>query len=137
MTKMACPLRQSIVSKVNMSTHKKTRKRKQLRDGNTANNYIQTVQTVKIFDGVKAEPRIVKCDIYTYGPDDPGIKDYDIVKVINKSEPTIGSAASAAVGGADAGDADDADDAVDTDADDSDAEAFSAVCAAAGDGSGA
>ena len=130
--KMVCPLCQSIVSKVNMSTHKKTRKRKQLRGGNTTDNYRKTVQTVRIFDGVNTEPRIVKYDIYTYGPDDPGIKDYDRVKVINKDELTAGSVASAAVGGADAGDADYADDADHTDADDSDADdAFSAVCAAA------
>ena len=130
--KMVCPLCQSIVSKVNMSTHKKTRKCKQLRDGNTTDNYRKTVQTVRIFDGVNTETRIVKYDICTYGPDDPGIKDYDIVKVINKDEPTVGSsAASPAVSGAGVDDADDADD---TDADDSDAEAFSAVYAAAGNG---
>ena len=131
--KMVCPLCQSIVSKVNMSTHKKTRKCKQLQDGNTEDdNYRKTAQTVRIFDGANTEPRIVKHEIYTDGPDDPGIKDYAIVKVINKDEPTAGSVASAAVGGADAGDADYADDADDTDADDSDADdAFSAVCAAA------
>ena len=72
---MACPLCQSIVSKVNMSTHKKTRKCKQLRDGNTTDNYRKTVQTVRVFYSGSAEPRIVKYDIYTYGPDDPGIKD--------------------------------------------------------------
>ena len=110
--KMVCPLCQSIVSKVNMSTHKKTRKCKQLQDGNTEDdNYRKTVQTVKIFDGVLTEPRIVKYDIYTYGPDDPGIKDYDIVKVINKDEPTVGSsAASPAVSGVGVDDTDDADD---------------------------
>ena len=129
--KMACPLCQSIVSKVNMSTHKKTRKRKQLRGGNTTDNYRKTVQTVRTFDGVNTEPRIVKYDIYTYGPDDPGIKDYDIVRVFYKSELSVGSsAASPAVGGTGVDD-DDADDD-DVDADDSDAEAFSAVCAAAG-----
>ena len=129
-----------MVSKVNMSSHKKTRKCKQLRNGNTASNDRKTVQTVRIFDGVNAEPRIVKYDIYTYGPDDPGIKDYDMVRVTNKDDESVGSSvgstASAAVGGADAGDADDADNADDTDADDgddSDAEAFSAVCATAGE----
>ena len=138
--RIACPLCQSMVRKVNMSTHKKTRKRKQLRDGNTADNYRKTIQTVRIFDGVNAEPRIVKYDIDTYGPDDPGINDYDIVRVINKDDESVGlsvgSTASAAVGGADAGNADDADNADDTDADDgddSDAEALSAVCAAAGE----
>ena len=62
--KMACPLCQSIVSKVNMSTHKKTRKCKQLRDGNTTDNYRKTVQTVRVFDSGSAEPRIVQYDIY-------------------------------------------------------------------------
>ena len=57
--KIACPLCQSMVSKVHMSTHKKTGKCKQLRDGNTASNARKTVQTVRIFDGVNAEPRIV------------------------------------------------------------------------------
>ena len=78
--------------------------------------------------------------IHIYGPDDPGIKDYDIVRVINKDDESVGSSvgstASTAVGGADAGDADDADNADDTyadDGDDTDAEAFSAVCAAAGE----
>ena len=54
---MACPLCQSIVSKVNMSTHKKTRKCKQLRDGQPTGNYRHTIQTVRIFDGVNAEPK--------------------------------------------------------------------------------
>jgi hypothetical protein len=75
--KIACPLCQSIVSKVNISSHKKP-KRKQLRHGNTASNYRKTVQTVRIFDGVNAEPRIVKYEIYPYGTDDPGTQDYDI-----------------------------------------------------------
>ena len=36
----------------------------------------------------------MKYDIYTYGPDDPGIKDYDIVKVkINMDEQSVGSSA--------------------------------------------
>ena len=52
--KMACPLCQSIVSKVNMSTHKKHRKCKQHRNGQPTSNYRQTVQTVKIFDGDNA-----------------------------------------------------------------------------------
>ena len=86
---------------------------------------------------MSAEPRVVKYDIYTHGPDDPGIKDYDIVRVINKDDESVGSSvgstASAAFGGADAGDADAADDA-DADADDSVGEAFSAVYAAAGNG---
>ena len=122
-----------------MSTHKKTRKCNQFRDGNTADNYRKTVQTVRIFDGANAEPRIVKYDIYTYGPDDPGIKDYDIVRVINKDDDSVGSsvgsAASAAVGGVDADDAGDADDTDADDTDDSDAEALSAA-AAAGDCAG-
>ena len=88
---------------------------------------------------MSAEPRVVKYDIYTHGPDDPGIKDYDIVRVINKDDESVGSSvgstASAAVGGADAGGADDADDVDDADdTDDSDAKAFSAVYAAAGNG---
>ena len=58
--RIACPLCQPIVNKVNISSHKKSRKCKQLQDGNTANNYRNTVQTVKIFDGVNAEPRIAK-----------------------------------------------------------------------------
>ena len=120
-----------------MSTHKKTRKCKQLRDGNTADHYRRTIQTVRIFGGVNAEPMIVKCDIYTYGPDDPGIEDYDMVRVTNKDDESVGSSvgstASAAVEGVDAGDADDADDTYADDGDDPDAEAFSAVCAAAGE----
>ena len=48
-----------MVSKVHMSTHKKTGKCKQLRDGNAASNARKTVQTVRIFEGVNAEPRIV------------------------------------------------------------------------------
>ena len=135
--KMACPLCQLIVSKVNMSTHKKTLKCKQLQDGNTEDdNYRKTVQTVRVFDSGSVEPRMVKYDIYiyTYGADDPGIKDYDILKVISKSAPSVGSsAASPAVGGTGVapplGGADDDDD--DTDGDDDD-DAFSAVCAAAG-----
>ena len=127
MMTMACPMCQSIVSNVNVSTHKRTRKCKQLRDGNTASNYRKTVQTVSIFDGVNAEPRIAKYDIYTYGPDDPGIKDYDIEKIINKDEQSVGSsAASPCVSGVGIDDADH------TDVDDSDAEAFSAVSVAAG-----
>ena len=62
--KIACPLCQSMVRKVNMSSHKKTRKCKQLRNGNTASNDRKTVQTVRIFDGANAEPRIVKYNIY-------------------------------------------------------------------------
>ena len=129
---VACPLCQSIVSKVNMNSHKKARKCEQLRDGYTADNYRKTVQTVKIFDGVNAEPGIVKYDIYTYGPDDPGIKDYDIVRVMKKDEPPVGSAASAAAVGAGLDDADDDANDDDTDADDSDADAFSAAAACAG-----
>ena len=129
--KAACPLCQSIVSKVNMSTHKKTRKCKQLRDGNTASNYRKTIQTVRIFDGVNAEPRVVNYEIYTYGPEAPFIKGNEIPKVINKSEPSVGSsAASPAVGGAGVDDVDvDDDDADDSDADD---DALSAAAAAAG-----
>ena len=63
-----------------------------------------------------------------------------MVRVTNKDDESVGSSvgstASAAVGGAGAGDAGDADDADDTDADDGDdsyAEAFSAVCATAGE----
>ena len=63
--KIACPLCQSIVSKVNMSTQKRTRKCKQLRDGNTASNFRKSIRTVKILDGVNAEPRILKYGIYT------------------------------------------------------------------------
>ena len=128
--KIACPLCQSIVSKVNMSTHKKTRKCKQLRYGKTASNYRKTIQTVRIFDGVNAEPRVVKYEIYTYGPEAPCIKGYDILNVINKSEPSVGSsAASPAAGGAGVDDVDvDDDDADDSDADD---DAFSAAAAAA------
>ena len=134
--KMVCPLCQSIVSKVNMSTHKKTRKCKQLQDGNTEDdNDRKTVQTVRIFDGVNTEPRIVKYDIYTYGPDDPGIKDYDIVRVINKRELSVGSsAASPAVGGIGVGGAgvDDVDYNDDADDSDDDDDAFSAAAACAG-----
>ena len=51
---------QSIVSKVNMSNHKKTPKCKQLWDGNTASNDRKTVRTARFCDGVNAETRIVK-----------------------------------------------------------------------------
>ena len=91
-------------------------------------NYKKTVQTVRIFDGINAEPRIVKYEMYTYGPDDLGIKYYDIVKVISKDEQSVGGVASATVDPQCCGV--DADDAYDSD-DDDDADAFSAVCAAA------
>ena len=64
--KIACPLCQSIVSKVNMSTHKKSRKCKKIRNGQPTGNYRHTIQTDSIFDGVNAGPRIVKHDIYIY-----------------------------------------------------------------------
>ena len=60
-----------------------------------------------------------------------------MVRVTNKDDESVGSSvgstASAAVGGAGAGDADDADDTDADDGDDSYAEAFSAVCATAGE----
>ena len=53
--------------------------------------------------------------IYTYGPDDPGFKGYDIVKFINKSEPSVGSSAASPTDGGAGVDDDGADDTDDDD----------------------
>ena len=48
---------------------------KQPRDGQPTDNYRHNIQSVRIFDGVNVEPRIVKYDLYTDGPGGPGIED--------------------------------------------------------------
>ena len=72
---IARPFCQPVVSGINMDTHRKTLKCKQHQNGPAFVLYQHRVQTVRIFDGVSEEPKIVKCDNYTYGPDESDIVD--------------------------------------------------------------
>ena len=74
--KVTCPFCQSVVSRINLSTQRKTLKCRQLQNGRASVQYRHRVQTVRIFDGVNEEPTIVQYEVYTYGPYESDMVDF-------------------------------------------------------------